>query len=207
MSSEVTSNVHAAPDALPTLQTTKAPSDMRFGIILFLATLVIGVVVVFSGPLLNTILSVLGKNPRTLQTKAAMKSVEIAIKGYKTEYLRLPFPGATQPLADNAPYSTTTLDGRDLLEALSIRTIKNPRGIRFWDAPPAKHSSGAGYLAGLGLKDPWGTEYQIILDYNNDGRISDPESSGGVITADVLIYSAGPDKDISTWKDNVRSWK
>jgi hypothetical protein len=205
MSTEATPAVHPAPDAMPAPRPTKAPSDRRFGIILFLVTLVVGLMVVLSGP---TLMSSLLVKPQSLQTKAVMKSVEIGIKGYLTEYLRLPYPGTMPPpLTDNAPYSTTSPAGKDLLDILlGTHAANNPRHIRFWDPPPTK-SSGAGFTPGLGLKDPWGTEYHIILDYDGNSLILDPEGSGGTIKAPVLIYSAGPDKDFTTWKDNVCSWK
>jgi hypothetical protein len=65
-----------------------------------------------------------------------------------------------------------------------------------------------GYTPGVGLISPWGkVSYKIILDYDKDDHITDPEGILGPVKADVLLYSAGPDGDFATWKDNVCSWK
>jgi hypothetical protein len=208
MSTEFTPHFHSEPAPPPTSLTKKGPSDKRFGIFVFLVTLLVGFLLVFSGPLVRAILPALYAKPQILQTKAVMKSLEIGVKGYMTEYLRLPYPGATSPLADNAPYSTTGSDGKDLLDVLlGSHAANNPRSIRFWDAPPPKPSRAGGFMPGTGLTDPWGNEYRIVLDYDGDGLIADPAGSGGTITASVLIYSAGPDKDFTTLADNVWSWK
>lgn len=142
---------------------------------------------------------------RPLAAKATMKGLEIAIKGYKTEYLRLPFPGPAQPTADNPPYSTDDADGNALLEVLlDLNPVQNPRHIRFWNPG----GGGGRYTPGTGLTDPLnGKAYHLILDYDDDGRIADPEHPGATISADVILYSAGPDGDFTTWGDNVRSWK
>src|SRR5436190_5971921 len=54
---------------------------------------------------------------RILQAKAVAKGLEIAIEGYKTEYLRLPYVGETLPIEDNSAFDTTAPDGRALLDA------------------------------------------------------------------------------------------
>ncbi|RBP45832.1 hypothetical protein DES53_102214 [Roseimicrobium gellanilyticum] len=85
-------------------------------------------------------------------------------------------------------------------------TSKNPRGTGFYEPPPAK-KKGGGYSPEPGLVDVWGTKgYVVILDYDGDKEIADPEHPNAKITASALIYSAGPDGDFSTWKDNVKSW-
>src|SRR5688572_17496071 len=56
-------------------------------------------------------------NSKFLQPKAAMKGLEIAIKGYKTEYGNLPFVG-TNPTQDNQPFDTTDANGKALLDIL-----------------------------------------------------------------------------------------
>ncbi len=61
------------------------------------------------------------------------------------------------------------------------------------------------------LSDPWGQEYQIILDTDNDGHVANPDirESGRVptIPLKIGIFSAGPDGDPATWDDNIKSWK
>jgi hypothetical protein len=147
------------------------------------------------------------KKARTLQAKAVTKGLEIAIKGYQTEYLKLPFAGPAAPSIDTS-YSSADPGGNALIDVLLGTDLKNnPRQIHFWE-PPNSKSGGAGYTLGVGLIDPWRmTGYRIILDYDKDSHITDPEGIRGSIKEDVLIYSAGPDGDFATWKDNVCSWK
>ena len=141
-------------------------------------------------------------------TRVTMKGLEIAIKGYQTEYNRLPLKGSPSPVAGDQNSDTTDPDGRALLDTLLGKdTVTNPRSIYFIDLAPAR-ASGAGYSASSGLRDPWGKNgYRILLDANGDGNIADPEGLVGDLKATIRIYSAGPDGDFATWADNVCSWK
>jgi prepilin-type N-terminal cleavage/methylation domain-containing protein len=161
------------------------------------------------------------RKARELQAKAVMKGIEIAIKGYKTEYLRLPTAETSAPTEDNVAYDTSDETGRGLLLVLlsdPSAAERNPRQIRFWEAPPAK-SEGAGYSPDRGLIDPWGKNgYQIAMDYSGDGRIANPYGGDGTdadeITSDVIVYCAGAN---TQWEeggsaggkkiDDVRSWQ
>jgi hypothetical protein len=142
-----------------------------------------------------------------------MKGLEIAIKGYKTEYLSLPYVGATAPVHDNEPYDTTDPNGIALLDILLAKTkAKNPREIRFWEPPPQR-SNGSGFVPGRGLVDSWGKQgYKMILDYDGDGEITLPAEASSdfepaVVNADVILYSAGADRNFAGSRDNVRSWQ
>src|SRR3954452_16139219 len=71
------------------------------------------------------------RKAKDLQAKAAMKGLEIAIKGYRTEYLRLPSTDAMTD--DNDAYDTADETGKTLLEILlATNTARNPRQIRYW---------------------------------------------------------------------------
>lgn len=157
------------------------------------------------------------RKARELQAKAQMKGLEIAIKGYKTEYLRLPSADGGAQREDNTPYDTAADDGRSLINVLlALSEVSNPRHIRFWEPPAAKGD--AGYSPERGLTDPWGKNgYMVILDYSNDGRIDNPYSAEGEadeLTADVVIYSAGANTNFEEGGsmsgkriDDVRSWQ
>lgn len=143
-----------------------------------------------------------------LQTKAQMQGLVLAVKAYQAEYNRLPSLKDPSPTKDNAEgYDTTNQQGRGLIDILTATDVsKNPRQIPFYEPPPAK-KIGAGYTTTGGLVDIWGTKgYIILLDYNGDGQITDPEDPELNIKAPVAVYSAGPDGDYSTWKDNEKSW-
>lgn len=61
-------------------------------------------------------------------------------------------------------------------------------------------------------KDSWGSLYYIICDFNNDGKVPNPElltvppkpgATQKELSARIVIFSAGPDGDPATWEDNV----
>jgi type II secretory pathway pseudopilin PulG len=160
------------------------------------------------------------KKARELQAKAVMKGLEIAIKGYKTEYLRLPSASDNPVTEDNAAYDTSDEQGKALLSVLLAAPgaeTRNPRQVHFWEPPNAK-TGGYGYTADQGLRDPWGKNgYEMILDYSGDGKITNPYSGNGEpdeITSDVIIYCAGANTNfeeggsVSGKKlDDIRSWQ
>lgn len=161
------------------------------------------------------------KKARELQAKAAMKGLEIAIKTYKTEYLRLPSAEDNAMTEDNEEgYDTASGVGMTLLNVLMATDVaRNPRQVRFYDPPPAK-SGGGGYSTDGGLRDPWGENgYMIILDYGNDGKVTNPYAGATAgepdeLTSDVIIYSAGANKRFEQGGasgngklDDVRSWQ
>lgn len=180
-------------------------------IIVFVIGLVVALVITVLAVLLSLGVAsgrkVLAK-AHALQAKATMKGLEIAINGYKTEYLRLPLAPDPPPAQDGDACDTSEERGRMLLDQLlGEDETQNTRKIRFWEPPPSKPSN-AGYTAAGGLIDPWGRNgYRVLLDDNRDGHIADPENDLGKISGAVLLYSAGPDGDFATWEDNVCSWK
>ena len=159
------------------------------------------------------------KRARELQAKTAMKGLEIAIKGYKTEYLRLPSAESSAVTEDNAGgYDTGDSTGMGLIDVLmATDTTKNPRQIHFYDPPPAKNGA-AGYSETTGLRDPWGQGYKVIMDYGNDGRVDNPyagavSGESDELITDVIIYCAGSNKMFEEGGssggklDDLRSWQ
>lgn len=146
---------------------------------------------------------------RTLQAKTAIKGLAIAMRGYEVEYDR----AVGKTLGDKVGLSEghDSLAEGDLLATLmSILPMHNPRKVRFYDPPWAKGPANGAWFDTAGvihLSDPWGSPYRVRADLNGDGLIPSPETPGGALTAQYIIYSAGPDKDPSTWRDNVASWK
>ena len=157
------------------------------------------------------------KKARNLQAASVMKGLEIAIKSYKTEYLRMPSAQGTIN-QDNDGYNTADEEGRALLDVLtSADSSRNPRQIRFWDPPPTK-SGGAGYSPEMGLRDPWGKNgYMVVIDYNGDGQVANPYGNGSEseptnISTDVIVYCAGANgifeqSGASKKVDDVKSWQ
>jgi hypothetical protein len=144
-----------------------------------------------------------------LHAKAQMQGLVLAVKAYQTEYSRLPALESPPPTEDNTQgYDTASESGRGIIKVLTGEDeSKNPRKIPFYE-PPAERKSGAGYSPEKGLADIWGTKgYIMILDYDGNGEISDLEHPGVIISASVIIYSAGSDGDYNTWDDNIKSWE
>ncbi len=77
-------------------------------------------------------------------------------------------------------------------------------GKHYWDL--GKSSS---KLSDFAPTDPFGGVYWIVLDADGDGRVKNPAVAENEqwLNSRVLIFSAGPDGDPTTWKDNVRNWK
>jgi prepilin-type N-terminal cleavage/methylation domain-containing protein len=155
------------------------------------------------------------KKARELQAKAEMQGLVLAVKGYQTEYSRLPATSAPPPTEDNTEgYDTSGEDGKNIIAVLTGRdTTKNPRQIPFYE-PPAKKKGGGGYSEADGLRDIWGTNgYTMVLDYDGDGQITNPYTEGtdSEIAASVIIYSAGHDKKLevggSAKSDDLKSWQ
>jgi type II secretory pathway pseudopilin PulG len=139
-----------------------------------------------------------------LQVKATMNGLESAINMYQTEYNRFPNLGETDE------EKTLEVQGEVLNILMGKHAAGNPRQVVFLD-PASFPSRGKGGLvtnaAGQPeLKDSFGNVYHMRFDWNGDGSIPDPEHPGSTISETVLIYSAGPDGDYRTWKDNAKNW-
>ena len=145
---------------------------------------------------------------QNLPPMATMKSLEIAVRSYKTEYLRLPAAKDPIPTEEGTILDTSSADGLAFLNVLlAVTPERNPRHIRFWDGPSLR-KDGSGFSAEKGLVDqPSRRGFRIVLDYNDDGIITDPSGGPTPISSDVILYSAGRDGDFNTWTDNICSWK
>ena len=51
--------------------------------------------------------------------------------------------------------------------------------------------------------DPWGTDYQMVLDSDGDNKVTVP--GGNEVYVSVGVWSVGPDKTADS-SDDVRSW-
>lgn len=137
--------------------------------------------------------------------RGTANEIVIAIKGYGVEYNRFPLLGERLPVDSEVITSSGSL-----LNALMGDDDKiNPRKIKFIDPPIAKNNVN-GLLEKDGkrmLVDPWGKPYYILIDFDGDGKVPDPEHPGAMLDTTVIVFSGGPDGDPTTWQDNVRSWQ
>lgn len=143
-----------------------------------------------------------------LQAMTNMKGLEIALSGFQTEYKvslsnKLGFKENKEHLVDETVLKPLMAADPEL----------NPKKIRFYDPPVGKKGK-SGFWRDEGggqqiqLRDPWGGLYRVRSDSDGDGKIGNPEDpTGEGIFSGVILYSAGPDQDFDTWKDNVTSWK
>jgi hypothetical protein len=131
-----------------------------------------------------------------------------SISSYFAEYNKYPLP------ADYGSGVGALRTDEQLIGALlATDPLMNPKRIRF--LPDLKDATATG-INGLKVSDdaativdPWGEEYHVIFDADYNGEIPNPNPSdpAKILYQKVLIFSSGPDKDPSTWEDNVTSWQ
>lgn len=152
-----------------------------------------------------------------LQTKGMMKVTSVAIGHFRTEFNAFPISSKS----DDKDVSLRS--GGPLLTALiGNNKSLNPREIKFLDLPFAKPER-SGLIEEADqwrLVDRWGEMFYISLDTNYDNRLANPAQQvsskwfpwvkvpppPAVLNASCAIYSSGPDRDQTTWADNITSW-
>ena len=175
---------------------------------------IIGILASMAFPVITGVM----EKAKKVKVLAVIKDLQVAIKGYQTEYNRYPAPaGATEEEimtdADSGMQLLAILMGSESQAAL------NGRGIKFIELPIAKN--GRGGLLGQDvnsyqLVDEWTKPYAIIMDLDGNERINNPDvsnadakySSGAApqLPLGVIIYSTGSDGNKQT-KDDITSWR
>jgi hypothetical protein len=141
--------------------------------------------------------------------KSTMKDLTVATGYFRLEYHRFPVPAPIDETQDLFLRSQGAM-----LPALLAQDDKlNPRKIIFVHLPLAKdQKNGLSQETGEWvLVDRWGEMYYLGLDTDGDNRIDNPEPEGlkspPFLSASMIVYSSGPDRDPKTWEDNVCSWR
>lgn len=153
------------------------------------------------------------------KVKGELTAIVSAVKAYKQEYGRFPSSATasddehiyasyctSQSKFSTQPFGPT----KDLIQILSGNNLNNlnPKQVRFLEATGA--SSTFVWL------DPWGKEYCVMFDTNEDGGVEywgsgnwqDPN-----IRVSVIALSAGPNKIVdgsavnSSSCDDIFSWR
>lgn len=146
------------------------------------------------------------------QAESTAYNLKNAISAHFTELRKYP--------AFDSTYDTDLSTDFHLMDILvgADYTLKNrhisPRRIAFYSGREATLGEDGRYLKGVSktpegrteLWDPWGNHYHVRLDTNHDNMIADPSGGDAPIPESILVWSAGPDGDFDTWKDNVKSW-
>lgn len=156
---------------------------------------------------------------RRVAAQSAASNVANAVEQFYSEYSLLPDPedGATE---DNTPYRSDNGQGLTLLDILAgFEDEQNERKMRFLnvkEADKGKERDGIVYNDTgdkvLGLYDPWGEPYYIVIDYDYDGRLEFTPTSAYTYNAklnnkNVAVFSLGTDSPTEAKrKDLVKTW-
>jgi prepilin-type N-terminal cleavage/methylation domain-containing protein len=173
---------------------------------------VISIIIVLAAMSLGGI-QIAQKKARTLQTQADATALQQAIDQYYQEYSKLP------GVASNSNEIQTVGEGGvELLTILlgkedDTGKMQNPRKIPFLNVKESRNAKKGGLVysnggAGgqiQGLYDAWGKPFNIRLDTEYEGEISDPLIQGNVVrNKSAIVYSFGQDGRVGT--DDVKTW-
>ncbi|MCF6311565.1 MAG: type II secretion system GspH family protein [Verrucomicrobiales bacterium] len=163
--------------------------------------------------------AVLGKARRAGAKNQALQ-VRSAISAYYTEYRRYPIQGGSAG-GDQQVQTNNVL--MDVLLGAQGNPL-NPRGIAFFAGKQARgggaNAKGGLVMSGNGgglLVDPWGMQFNVILDTNFDNRVLAPFSKSGnaggnnIVPDSVIVWSLGPDAGVGgsgnpLVKDYITTW-
>lgn len=114
------------------------------------------------------------------QSKNDATQIATALVGYQTEYGKWP-AGVTGELAMNV--------GGSLLDELMGT---NARQITFLEVNTYKR--GKSGISGGNFVDPWKQEYQVMVDYGYDNRLSGVPGAPSPLVKSVAVWSSGAPK-------------
>ena len=145
------------------------------------------------------------------------KAIERAVIDFSREN------GDLYPVGDSATegdIDVTSAPGSATIRILVGKDSRNARGMDFLgDMKQAKMDKDGRWIGGViyadspgggsfGVVDPWGNPYHIRMDTDFNGSVADPRSpSLPPVSERVIVWSAGADRDLATWEDNIKSWK
>lgn len=125
-----------------------------------------------------------------------MKQLQLAVQNFYHDYNAYPI---ISPYADHIGIADA-----ELVHALTgTNPIINPNNTVYIQPIPDRLSPDDAYI------DPWGTPYHVHIDTTFNRRVPNPQPDPDrpEIPTTVLVYSAGPDRDPTTWEDNITSWE
>lgn len=153
---------------------------------------------------------------------AVATSIERGVSDFTTEYGGV--PSVTGDGTTDEEFETDKSSGLGLLNILMAKETADPpmnlRKINFVTLKEGK-KVGSGGTKGivynsddtiLGLYDPWGNGYRILIDCDGDSddtvkppKVGNDSASRGVLHKRVVMWSAGGDK-VKDNKDDFKSW-
>lgn len=155
--------------------------------------IVIGIIIILAGILLPVVNSGIKKADMT-KAKAEITTLVNAIKQFESTYGFLPTSACDAATGKVTDYELLIR----ILQAEETTTpAVNVRKVRFLDVQ--------GNVPGT-YTDPWDNNYEILLDHDYDGKIS--QNVDGIVTANpyyftVVVWSMGSN---SEHRDNVYSF-
>ena len=191
---------------------------------------VIAIIAILMG-LLFPAIGIVKEQARKAEAKTACSAIVAACKAYNTEYGKYPvlnnagtadlWFGDTKALSGAAPIDNITLF--DALRARNQDPTKdyNPRKIIFFEGKDASKDTLKGGFGPTGaFYDPWGSQYNVILDANYDNQItivphSDFKTTTTYPQTGCVAFSYGKDNIFGSAKtngayknsDDVISWQ
>mgnify|MGYP000947957304 CR=1 FL=1 len=155
----------------------------------------------------------LGNNPGVIRTQSILQGAIAALKAYQTEYNRLPLETLDNKDAPQLQRSRGIVLRALTMDKLTEDAAKlNPRVIKFYEPPLSKNQKGGLYYDDKGepvLVDAWGEPFYFMLELNGNGVLPNPDpdpKEPRELSTRIIIFSSGPDRDPTTWKDNIKSW-
>ena len=144
--------------------------------------IVIALITVLAGLLFPAFETVLNSAKKT-QAKNDLTQVVTAVTAFYTEYGKYPTTGTTDATATYGPAGSNTneklLDVLRNITADPLTVTLNPRQIVFISPPDVK--DGSNPKSGIGTTtspgqyfDPWGTPYNIEIDWDYNNQIANP---------------------------------
>jgi prepilin-type N-terminal cleavage/methylation domain-containing protein len=165
---------------------------------------VIAIIAILAGLLFPAFAAVQNSAKKT-QAKNDLNQIVTAVSAFYTEYGKYSTSGTSDATATYGPAGSNT---NDLLlnELRAKSTILNTRQIVFISPPdvkdPANPRSGIGTGTGtIGqYYDPWGTPYNIEIDWDYNNQIANPYPDAGatILSIGVISWSYGYDQTKGT---------
>lgn len=147
--------------------------------------------------------------------RSLTRAVVMCVEAFLAEYARLPLTDPEQRQGEDVRVESR---GRWIQALLAKDAEINPKAIHFFqDMPTAKNGHGGLWVESenAALVDTWGNPYAVVFDTDGDRQIFNPEFKVGTeselvpekLEGTVILYSGGPDANLETWEDNIRSWR
>jgi prepilin-type N-terminal cleavage/methylation domain-containing protein len=166
---------------------------------------VIAIIAILMG-LLFPAFSMVREKARQTQAKNDVSNIITAVKAYYTEYGKYPLVSSgtdTYFGGDVAPANSSGYTGTTVASGTTNVSALNPRQIVFMEIPAVKNTSSPaqgvvpnGSTGAGSFYDPWGSQYNIIIDGNYDNTLTNPYSDtsppgGTPLNTGVIAYAYG----------------